>query len=199
MSKKQNLSAILESILFVHGEPMVLERLAKIAGVTRDEVRVALAALVKSYEGRGLTLVEKDGAYQLGSHPAHTPYVEALARGEFGEELSRAAMETVAVIAYKGPTSRAEIEYIRGVNSSFTLRALLMRGLIERVGNPKDVRAFLYRVSIDFLKHLGLRRMEDLPRYEELSRESLMAPAEIIRGKAVGKPVEAQSEGSKTS
>ncbi|MBI2053591.1 MAG: SMC-Scp complex subunit ScpB [Candidatus Sungbacteria bacterium] len=171
MNEEKNLPAILESILFVHGEPMSLDRMCAIADAEPDAVRSALAVLGKSYEGRGLILIEKDGSWQLGSHPAHTQYVEALARGEFGDALSRAALETLAVVAYKGPISRANLEYIRGVNSSFTLRALLMRGLIERVDNPKDARAHLYRTSIDFLKHLGLARMEDLPRYRELARE----------------------------
>ena len=166
------LEAIVESILFVYGEPLEIERLAVIAGKSEDEIRGALANLAKSYADRGLTLVEKDGAYQLGSNPANSVYIEKLIKGEFGEELSRAALETIAIIAYKGPLTRAEIEYIRGVNSSFTLRTLLMRGLIERIENPKDARSYLYRIGVDFLKHLGLTRAEDLPQYEELKKQA---------------------------
>ena len=171
MNEEKNLPMILESILFVHGEPMPLDRMCAIADAGPDAVREALAILGKSYEGRGIMLIEKDGSWQLGSHPAHARYVEALVKGEFGAVLSRVALETLAVVAYKGPISRANLEYIRGVNSSFTLRALLMRGLIERVDHPADARAHQYRTSIDFLKHLGLARMEDLPRYQELSQE----------------------------
>lgn len=176
MSEGKNLSAILESILFVHGEPMTLKHLCAIADADEEIVKAALAGLTQNLEGRGIMLIEKGGSWQLGSHPLYAKYVEALARGEFGDELSRAAMETMAVIAYKGPISRAGIEYIRGVNSSFTLRALLMRGLIERVDNPKDTRAYLYRTSIEFLKHFGLARAEDLPRWRELSQEAVGEP-----------------------
>jgi len=195
------LSAIVESILFVHGEPMALHRLAAVAQAGEREVRTALSSLAKNLEGRGLVLLEKDGAWQLGTHPAAAAYVETVARDQFGEELSRAALETLAVIAYKGPLSRPDIEYVRGVNSSFTLRALAMRGLVERTDNPKDGSApleagrpeaavavpaagrpltgqrFLYRVSMDFLKHLGLSRMDDLPRYGELSQTATCADA----------------------
>ena len=171
-----NLSSILESILFVHGEPLDLERLAAIAEKPADEVRAALGQLAQGYEDRGLVLVEKDGAYQLASRPAAAPYVEKLVKGEFSEELSRAALETITVVAYKGPLTRAEIEYIRGVNSSFTLRSLLMRGLVERVENPKDARSYVYQVSIDFLKHLGISRIEDLPEYEALTKQVTIGP-----------------------
>lgn len=175
-----NLSSILESILFVHGEPLGIERLAAVTGETPDEIRKALADIAASCKSRGIVLIEKDGIYQLGSNPANSPYIEKLVKGEFGEELSRAALETVAIIAYKGPLSRAEIEYIRGVNSSFTLRALLMRGLVERFENPKDTRSYLYRIGLDFLKHLGLTRAQDLPQYEELKKQAAIeaAPAE---------------------
>ena len=170
-----------ESILFVHGEPMAIKRLAAITQASEEEMRDALAALAKNLDGRGLVLLEKDEEWQLGSHPLAAPYIEKLARGQFGEELSRPALETLAIIAYRGPLARADIEDIRGVNSSFTLRALMMRGLIERTDHPRDARGFLYRVSMDFLKHLGLARMQDLPRYDELAaiaiRENHDAPA----------------------
>ena len=156
----------------MHGEPMTLKNLCAIADTDEDIVKTALIALAEDLNGRGIMLIEKDGSWQLGSRPEYARYVEALVKGEFGDDLSRAAMETLAVVAYKGPISRANIEYIRGVNSSFTLRALLMRGLIERVDNPKDARAYLYRTSIDFLKHLGLARAEELPRFQELSQET---------------------------
>ena len=100
-------------------------------------------------------------------------------KSEFSEELSRAAIETAAIIAYQGPITRAEIEYVRGVNSSFILRGLLMRGLVERIENPKDARSYLYRISFDFLKHLGLTKIEDLPQYQEFRQEKMGGPEEI--------------------
>ena len=168
---KESLKSIIESILFVHGDPIRIEKIAGIVKKSRGEVVSALDELKKEYENRGFALVENNGEWQLGSHPENAPYIEDLAKSEFSEELSRAALETLAVIAYKGPLTRPDIEYIRGVNCSFTLRNLLMRGLIERGENPKDARSFLYRVSIDFLKHLGLAKLDDLPRYEEFRTE----------------------------
>lgn len=172
MNGEKNLSAVVEAILFVHGEPMALSRLAAAADASEEDTRAALADLAQKLDDRGLVLIEKDGEWQMGTHPTMAPFIERIVRDQFGAELSRPAMETLAVIAYKGPIGRADIEYIRGVNSSFTLRALLMRGLIERTENPRDSKGFLYRASMDFLKHVGLTRMDDLPRYEELSKIS---------------------------
>lgn len=165
-----NLKSVIETILFVHGEPMALEKLVKITKAKKEAVLEALEELKKGYTGRGLAILTKDDQYQLGSNPENTKYIEELVKNEFSEELSKAAVETIAIIAYKGPLTRAEIEYVRGVNSSFTLRNLLMRGLVERIENPKDARSYLYRVSFDFLKHLGAARPEDLPQYEEFKK-----------------------------
>lgn len=165
--------SIIESILFAYGEPLSLEKLTKLTKVKKEDVEEALNALAKEYAGRGLVILEKDGEYQMGSNPASARYVEDLVKNEFAEELSRAAVETIAIIAYKGPLTRAKIEYVRGVNSSFTLRNLLMRGLVERIENPKDARSYLYKVSFDFLRHLGLAKLEDLPQYEEFRKEKI--------------------------
>lgn len=162
------LASIIESILFVHGEPIGLKKLAAAAGASEDEARAALKELAAGYEDRGLTLVHKDDTYQLGTQPENTKYIENLVKEEFSKDLSRSSLETIAVIAYKGPVSRAEIEHIRGVNCSFVLRSLLMRGLIEREERAGDIRTYLYCVSTDFLKYLGLVKMEDLPGYEQL-------------------------------
>ena len=85
-------------------------------------------------------------------------------------------MEALAIVAYKGPISRANIEYIRGVDSTFTLRNLLMRGLVEREENPKDRRSYLYRVSANFLKYIGISGMRDLPQYDEFREKEIEIP-----------------------
>lgn len=186
-----NLKSILETILFVHGEPISEEKLAKLANVKKGEITLALAELSKDYEGRaaageprpegrGLALLKKDDEWCLGTNPENAKFVKDLMKGEFSEELSRAAIETAAIIAYQGPITRAEIEYVRGVNSSFILRNLLMRGLVERIENPKDARSYLYRISFDFLKHLGLTKIGDLPQYQEFRQEK-MGGLEILQ------------------
>ncbi len=172
-----NLHAIIESLLFVYGEPMGIKKLAKLARVDDAEVKRALEELKENLGERGgLVLLEKDGEWQLGTNSAHTSYIEELMKGEFSEALSKAALETAAIVAYKGPISRAEIEYLRGVNSSFTLRNLLMRGLVERIENPKDARSYLYRITFDFLKHMGVTRAEELPRWEEFKKTAIEIP-----------------------
>ena len=167
-----DVAGAIESILFIHGEPMAERVLANVLGVSKKETTAGLEELGKRLEGRGLMLVEKEGEWQLVTHPDHAPFVEALLKDQHAEELSRAALETMAVVAYKGPMTRAEIEYIRGVNSSFSLRTLLLRGLVERVENEEDSRSFLYRASFDFLRYLGLARLSDLPEYEALQKST---------------------------
>lgn len=167
------LKSILESVLFAHGEPLGLEKISKIVKTNKEEVGRALDTLKSEYSRRGLVILEKDGEYQLGSSPENAKYIEDLVKSEFTEELSRAALEVISIIAYKGPLTRAQIEYLRGVNSAFTLRNLLMRGLVERIENPKDARSYLYRISFDFLKHLGLTSVEELPQYAEFKKEKI--------------------------
>ncbi|MDP3710449.1 MAG: SMC-Scp complex subunit ScpB [bacterium] len=168
-----NLKSILESILFVHGEPLSIKKLIKITEQKEEEIKEALNQLGQEYKDRGLVLIKKDNEWQIGSNPNNTKYIEKIIKDEFSEELSRAAIETAAIIAYKGPVTRIQIEHIRGVNSSFIVRNLLMRGLIERVENPKDARSFLYKISVDFLKHMGIASMEELPGFIELSQQKI--------------------------
>ena len=171
-----NLKSIVESILFAYGDPISLKKLSKAAGAGEKEVEAALEELKGDYRDRGLCLVEKDSEWQLGSNPDNAKYIEELVKNEFTEELSRSSVETLAIVAYKGPLPRADIEYVRGVNSSFTLRNLLMRGLAERIDNPKDARSYLYRVSFQFLEHLGLKSAEDLPGFAEFKKEKMELP-----------------------
>lgn len=168
-----NLKSIIETILFVHGEPIEAKKLAGITGASQEEIQESLRELTHEYADRGFCIMHYDGKYQLGSNPANAHYVTELVKSEFSEELSRTAMETLAIIAYKGPLTRIQIEYIRGVNSSFILRTLLMRGLVERMDNPKDARSYLYHTSGDFLRHLGVTRREDMPHFEEYHQQQI--------------------------
>lgn len=166
-----NLKSALEALFFAHGEPMPLKKISAILDKKEDEISSLLGELRNDYRDRGLTLMEKNGEWQLGTNPEFAPYIEKLVKSEFSEELSRAGLETIAIVAYRGPLTRAQIEFIRGVNSSFTLRNLLLRGLVERMENPKDARSYLYRVSFEFLKYLGLGNIEELPRFAEFKKE----------------------------
>ena len=170
--------AIVETLLLAHGEPITLPKLAKASGFSLAQIAEAITVLTRMYADRGFAILEKDGEVGLGTNPAYAEYAENLLRGEFTESLSRAALETLTIIAYKGPIARASIDFIRGVNSSFIVRNLAMRGLIERVENPTDARAYLWRVSFDFLKHIGITRIEDLPEFAALHKEEIAIPEE---------------------
>lgn len=166
----ENLAKCLEALLFVHGEPMGVDRLAKLTERTKTQIQEALVGLDKALSGSALVLVWRDDLVQLATRPQFAKDVEVLVKEEVSRDLSRAAAETAAVIAYRGPMTRSAIDYIRGVNSSYTLRNLLIRGLIERKSNPKDSRTYIYNISIDFLKFLGLSRLEDLPGHADFAK-----------------------------
>lgn len=168
-----SIKSTIESILFIQGESLTVSRLARITGAPKNEVLAALGELQSDYRERGIVLIQNGEEWQLATHPANKEIVEKFFTSEFSEEISRAGLEVVAIVAYKGPITRARLEYIRGVDSSFTLRNLLMRGLVSREENPEDRRSYLYRISSDFLKHVGLSRLEDLPHYEALRQKEL--------------------------
>lgn len=164
-----NLAKRTEAILFIHGEPITIEKLARILGSDKTKIREAAEELEQKLIDTALTLVWKDDTLQLATRPAMAKDMEGLIAEEVSREISRAAAETLAIIAYRGPIIKSEIDYIRGVNASYTLRGLLIRGLIERKTNPKDARTYIYQASIDFLKFLGLSKTEELPEYAEFA------------------------------
>ena len=171
--QNKKIAAKLEALLFIYGEPIDLKKLSKTLGLKEPEVRNGLEELKKelSRECGGLALIEDKNNVQLVTRPEFSRLLEDITKQEFTEALTPAALETLSIIAYAGPISRADIEYIRGVNSSFILRALIMRGLVEREINPKRANAYVYSTSFDLLRHLGLSKITDLPdhaKYKEL-------------------------------
>ncbi len=169
--ENEKLQSIIESLLFVSGESLGISRLVKMTGASKSEVENAIMTLSALHaEGSGLRLIKKENRVQLVSNPSNAQYVEKLIKSEIQEGLSKAALEVLSIIAYRGPITRMNIEAIRGVNCSFTLRTLMMRGLLEREENPSDARSYLYKISFEFLKKLGVENVEKLPDYEELSK-----------------------------
>ncbi|MCK5466038.1 SMC-Scp complex subunit ScpB [Candidatus Parcubacteria bacterium] len=165
-----SVESIIESLLFISGEPMGFKKLVKLTSVNEDELKLAAGVLAKKYrdENSGLRILVKENKIQMVTAGENSEFVDKFLKADIEGELSRAASEVLSIVAYRGPISRAEIEEIRGVNCSFTLRYLMIRGLIERINKPDDARTYLYKISFDFLKTLGVERVEDLPRYEEL-------------------------------
>jgi len=168
-----NLKSVIESVLFLHGEPVTVQRLAKLAGGKPAQVHAALEELRDEYRERGIVLIQNGEEWQLATNPANKAVIEKLARSEFADDLSKAGLEVLAIVAYKGPISRTSIDYLRGVDSSYSLRNLLLRGLVSREENTKDRRSYLYRIATEFLKHLGLARLEDLAHYKELKKQEV--------------------------
>lgn len=165
----KNLVSKLEALLFIYGEPIESKKLAAILDLKEPEVKDGLLALEEELRRseRGLALVQDKNKVQLATKPEWSKILEGVTKQEFTEELTPAALETLAIISYAGPISRVDIEFIRGVNSSFTLRALLMRGLVERAVDPKRSNAYIYSASFDLLRHLGLSKNSDLPDYQK--------------------------------
>ena len=162
------LTHILESILFVASKPLELKQLAHATGQPESEVRQALKTLAEDRREKGIVLLEANNRWQLATNPAHAETVTNFLNAELREQLTDATIEVLGIVAYRQPISHSEIEAIRGVNSQYSVRQLLMRGLVERIPNPRDSRSSLYQVTTDFLQQLGLQSIKDLPDFESL-------------------------------
>ncbi len=156
--EQNKLKSAIESILLISGDPVKVSRIAKITGAPKPEVENAVRILSGEYSSgqRGFVIIKKEDEIQLATNPENASIVSDLIKSEIQENLSRASLEVLSIVAYRGPVTRAEVEAIRGVNCSFTLRALLMRGLLERMDNPRDNRSYIYKISFDFLKKMGI-------------------------------------------
>lgn len=166
-----SLDAKIESILFYKGEPIKIKDLAKIFDVDKTEIEKSLEILQEKLSGRGLYLILNQDEVLLATSPETSEIIKSIRKEEMTKDLSKAALETLSIIMYRGPLKRSEIDYIRGVNSQFIIRLLLVRGLIEKSTDPKDERAYVYRASFDLLAHLGLSKVEDIPEYENVNAE----------------------------
>lgn len=164
-----NLESKIEAILFFKGEPVSLNKLSDILKVSKSEITAAVSNLKTSLANRGIVMLEKENEIALGTAPELGKLIEDLQKEELNKELSKASLETLSIVLYKNGVSRAEIDYIRGVNSSFTLRALSVRGLIEKTVDTKDSRRYIYRPSFELLFFMGIKSVEDLPDWGEVS------------------------------
>ena len=165
MARSEVLRAI-EAVLMVAEEPVEPQLLAQLLEIGPVRVEEACAALAAEYEadGRGFTLVRVAGGYRFQSHPDLAPYVERFALDGQPAKLSTAALETLAIVAYRQPVSRAQVSEIRGVNADGVMRTLQQRGFVQEVGrDPGPGLAVLYGTTPLFLEKLGLDSLADLP------------------------------------
>ena len=178
------LPALLEALLLVSPEPANLRDLAAVAGVTVSEVEAALTAL-NATASRGWVVIRHRDTAQISSAPRFASYVRRFLGLDREARLSGAALETLALIAYRQPVTRAEIEALRGVDCSGVLATLYARGLIEvagrlpTVGNPHQ-----YVTSLEFLRQFGLRSLQDLPPLAEMAADDSSPALEQLRGAA---------------
>ncbi len=160
----------IEAILFVAGRPLSYKELAVAVGVDKEKVRVLLEKLSQRYKDSesGLALIVSGNKVQLFTSPEQAEVVAAYLNKEKQSDLTRPSLETLSIIAYRGPVAKTEIEKIRGVNCSLIIRNLLIRGLINEV--EKSGEKF-YEVTHDFLRFLGVNKSSDLPDYAKLSAD----------------------------
>ncbi|MDD5693363.1 MAG: SMC-Scp complex subunit ScpB [Patescibacteria group bacterium] len=159
----------LESLLFVAEKPVSVKELANVTSFMVSEVQTALNELEKEYENRGIRLIRKGEYFSIVTAPECGEIICKYLNEELRHDLSQAALETLAVITYKQPLTRVEIEEIRGVNSDQTLRSLLVRGLICEIGRKETIgRPILYGTTMEFIQYFGLLKEDELPRFDEL-------------------------------
>jgi len=170
MDQKLPLDSQIEAILFSRGEPIAIKKLADILEKSHAEIENGLLTLGQKLENRGLTLITLSDKVMLGTNPNLSYIISKINKEEMEKELGKASLETLSIIFYKGPISKREIEYIRGVNSSYILRNLAIRGLIERTADEGS-RNNLYKITFDLLTNLGLKSMEELPDYLKVREE----------------------------
>ncbi len=160
----------IESLLFWKNESVTAAWLQNVLDKSESEISAALAALEESLKGRGIILQRNGGEMILKTDPEMSPLIEMLSKDELVKELTPSALETLSIILYRGPLSKKEIDYIRGVNSGFILRNLLIRGLILKE-ESKEGRGLSYRPTLDLLSLLGISKLEELEEYETVRKE----------------------------
>jgi len=165
------LESKIEGLLFYKGEDISINKLAELLNVSTAEIEESLNKLENTLINRGLVLVRKEDRVVLGITSELGPLIEGIRKDEITKELTKSSLETLSIILYKNGVSRSEIDYIRGVNSSFILRNLLVRGLIEKIIDPKDSRRVLYRPTFDTLTYMGITSIDQLPNYSDVKNQ----------------------------
>jgi segregation and condensation protein B len=177
LEKQVPLAALVEGLLFVADEPVTVARLAEALEVETAAVETALNEISADGANRGVRLQRKGDRVQLVTRPEAAAYVERFMGLESSGRLSQAALETLSIIAYRQPCTRAQIEAVRGVNCDSVLRNLLSKGLIEESGRQETVgHPFLYSTTFAFLQHFGLRSLDELPPLEPMQTPTLVEP-----------------------
>ncbi|MBR0130191.1 MAG: SMC-Scp complex subunit ScpB [Firmicutes bacterium] len=190
MMNKQSVKSALESILFVWGEPLEAKTAADLFELPLSDMLSIFRELASDYEerGSGLMIREIDKAFQLCTNPENDDYIRQLCTPVKEKRLSQAALEVLAIVAYKQPVGKSEIDSIRGIKSERVLEGLMEKGLVEEKGRSTAIgRPILYGTTRNFLALFGFETLEDLPRLEDLDSilldsDQLTIPMDIMEG-----------------
>jgi segregation and condensation protein B len=175
--KQLPLPALVESLLFVADEPVTVARLAQALEANAETIEAALRELSTDGANRGVRLQRKGDRVQLATRPEAAAHIERFLGLETTGRLSQAALETLSIIAYRQPCTRAQIEAVRGVNCDSVLKNLLTKGLVEEIGRLETVgHPIQYATTFAFLQHFGLNGLDDLPPLEPAQTPTLTEP-----------------------
>ncbi len=170
----------IEALLFALGRPLSRKELTKMLSAEEATVSAAIVELQEHLQG--IVVVDDGSEVELRVGPTASELIEKVRKEEYSRDIGKAGLEALSAVLYRGPLTRSEIDFIRGVNSSQTLRTLTLRGLVRKIPNPKDERSFLYEPTTELLAELGVSRPQDLPDYSDI-KQKLQALEEAYRQK----------------
>lgn len=157
----------IEAILFMRGEPVKVEELSKVLSLSSEETEIAVRELEDRLSQGGIRLMRTNDAVTLTTAPEAADLISSLVKEDITSEIGKAGMEVLTIILYASPVSRRQIDYIRGVNSSSTLKKLSMKGMVERKRSGSGL-AFVYLPTADMMSFLGITKVEDMLNYQIL-------------------------------
>ncbi len=170
-TQMSDIGARAQAFLLAEGGPLSLRELSKLLGSDESVTSTALHEIAEALEGSGIALVRTDQEASLSTAPRVSDAIRKAFQESLSRDIGSAGLEVLAIVLYRGASTRARIDYIRGVNTASTIRLLLSRGLLERVPNPEDAREYLYRPTTELLAHLGTRNSAELPDYDTIRTE----------------------------
>jgi|SRR6056297_954269 len=165
-----NLKSIIESVLFISHKALSLNEIKRATGGEKQEIKEILNKLTKEYrqENKGMIIIENDNKYQMATNPKNAKVVKGFLKKQVSDDMTPASLETLSIVAYRGPIKKQELEKIRGVNCSIIIRNLLMKGLIEEKNEDEEI----YDISLEFMRRVGLSKRSELPEFEKLNKET---------------------------
>lgn len=183
LSRKSDMKSAIESMLFVSGEPLALRELSNNLELKEKNVEEILSEMANEYEdkSRGIRLISINGAYQLVTKSENSDFVQKLLKKNKKHSLSQASIESLAIIAYKQPITRIDIDEIRGVKSESAIARLIERGLIKDIGRLEvPGRPILYGTTDEFLRQFGLKTIKELPSLDLYSDEETQSSIDLL-------------------